>query len=184
MTRLHTLTVVTGNRSKAAEIEAITGCSVTLHELSLPEIQDLDVRKVAEAKALAAYQIIGSPLVVDDTGMAIEALRGLPGAFVSWFLDTLGPAGILELLPARASRVASVFTCIAFADSTGVRTFLGTIHGTLSHEPKGSHGFGYDPIFIPRGSLKTYAEMSSVEKNAISMRRLALEELTSYLRRA
>ena len=176
-----TLVVVTGNKGKAAEIASITGWSVEAQNLDIAEIQSLDVEEVAKSKALAAYKIIQRPVVVDDTGMSIEALNGLPGALVSWFLDTLGPKGILDLLPDIVDRRASVCTCVGYADQNGARTFVGKIEGRLSSSLRGENGFGYDPIFIPEGQERTYAEMTSEEKNAISMRKMALMEFKEYL---
>ncbi len=175
------LVVVTGNKGKADEIASITGMPVEIVKLDIPEIQSLDVEEVAREKALTAYRILAKPVVVDDTGMSIEALGGLPGALVSWFLDTLGPEGLLKLVAGETHRHALVSTCIAYADEDGVQTFLGTVEGTLSQSLRGDAGFGYDPIFIPAGQDRTYAEMNSEEKNAISMRRQALLGLKDYL---
>lgn len=176
-----TLIVVTGNVSKANEITAITGWQATAVDVKIPEIQSLDIEEVAREKALAAHRQLNKPVVVDDTGMFIEALGGLPGPLVSWFLDSLGPAGLLHLVRDAENRSARVATCIAYADMSTVKTFVGTVEGELSTELRGDNGFGYDPIFIPKGSKKTYAEMTSAEKNAISMRKLALEKFREYL---
>jgi len=135
--------------------------------LDIPEIQSLDVEEVAKAKALSAFKLTNSPVIVDDTGMSIDSLNGLPGAFVAWFLDNLKPEGILKILTNEKKREASVSTCIAYADQTGVFAFTGVIKGRISESLRGENGFGYDPLFIPDGSDKTYAEMTSDEKNEI-----------------
>lgn len=179
-----TLAVITGNKGKAAEIEAILGIPVDAVNLEITEIQSLDVSDVARAKATAAYRLLGRPVVVDDTGMSIECLEGLPGALVSWFLDKLGPAGILRLVASAENRRASVMTCIGYANGEGVETYIGQVDGTISTELRGTNGFGYDPIFIPDGQSKTYAEMTSDEKNSISMRKEALVKLKSALGRS
>lgn len=176
-----TLTVVTGNASKAAEIGAITGWPVEAVKLDILEIQSLDLEQVAREKALAAYRAVGKPVVVDDTGMTISALNGLPGPFVAWFLDQLKPQGILDMVQGKADRRAEVATCIGYADEHGAHTFLGTVAGTITTELRGEGGFGYDPIFIPDGQTKTYAEMTIEEKNAISMRSIALGKLRDFL---
>lgn len=175
------IVVVTGNKGKAAEIEAITGYLVEAVNLDIQEVQSLDVEVVAKEKALAAYRQLSRPVVVDDTGMTIEALKGLPGALVSWFLDTLGPEGIVRLIVGESNRKASVSTCIGYADATGAYTFVGTIYGALTTEPRGAGGFGYDPIFVPDGQDRTYAEMTSEEKNAQSMRKEALIKFRDFL---
>ncbi len=181
MSAMKALLVVTSNKSKAAEIEAITGYRVEAVKLDIPEIQSLDVEEVAREKALTAFRKVKKPVVVDDTGMAISAIGGLPGALVSWFLSTIGPAGILRLVGSTDDRTASVFTCIGYADANGAHTFLGIRHGSLALEPRGANGFGYDSIFVPEGQKRTYAEMSDQEKNADSMRSDALLKLKSFL---
>jgi non-canonical purine NTP pyrophosphatase (RdgB/HAM1 family) len=175
------ITVVTGNSNKTREIEAITGASVDSIDLDIKEVQSLNVNEVAREKALAAYRELGVPVVVDDTGMSIVALAGLPGALVAWFLDTIGPDGILRLMREREDRRASVSTCIAYCEGSLVQLFEGVIHGTISTEMRGTNGFGYDPIFIPNGQSKTYAEMTADEKDAVSMRSIALSKLRQYL---
>ncbi len=175
------ITVVTGNLNKAKEIETITGIPVENVDLEIKEIQSLSVAEVAKEKAIAAYQQLKRPVVVDDTGMSIVALGGLPGALVSWFLDSIGPEGLLRLLGDRSDRKATVSTCIGYCDGSGVQVFEGIVEGSISQSLRGTNGFGYDPIFVPSGEHKTYAEMSAAEKNARSMRSIALAKLKSYL---
>ncbi|MGH9200554.1 MAG: RdgB/HAM1 family non-canonical purine NTP pyrophosphatase [Vicinamibacterales bacterium] len=175
------LLFVTGNKGKAAEVAAIIGWDVDPVKLDLAEIQSLSVEEVAAAKAMEAYRQLQRPVVVDDSGMTIDALSGLPGALLAWFLDTLGPDGILKLIDRSANRRASVSTCIGYADAEGAKTFLGVIEGQLTTERRGANGFGYDPIFIPDGQQLTFAEMSSEQKNAHSMRSIALLRLKAFL---
>jgi XTP/dITP diphosphohydrolase len=175
------ITVVTGNLKKAKEIEALIGAPVESAGLDIKEIQSLDVGEVAREKALAAHRALGGAVVVDDTGMNIAALGGLPGALVVWFLDTIGPEGILRLMRDSEDRRASVSTCIAYCDGPDVQLFEGVIEGTVSTEIRGTNGFGYDAIFIPNGQSRTYAEMTTEEKNTISMRSIALSKLRDFL---
>lgn len=172
---------ITGNQKKVEEVRAITGLDIEAKNLDIPEIQSLDVEEVAKAKALSAFAITGQPVMVDDTGMSIEALNGLPGALVAWFLDTLKPEGILKLLANEENRKASVSTCIGYADEFGASVFTGIIEGKIPKSMQGENGFGYDPIFIPDGSEKTYAEMNSEEKNQISMRKIALLKFRDFM---
>lgn len=172
---------ITGNKKKIEEVRAITGLNVIAKDLDISEIQSLNVEDVARAKALAAFQITNCPVIVDDTGMSIESLNGLPGALVAWFLDTIGAKGILNLLAGEKKRKASVSTCIGYADESGVYVFTGTIHGNIAESFRGNGGFGYDPIFIPDGHDNTYAEMTANEKNEISMRKLALLKFKDFI---
>ncbi|MFH1225840.1 MAG: RdgB/HAM1 family non-canonical purine NTP pyrophosphatase [bacterium] len=173
--------VITGNQGKAREIAAITGLEVEAKELDIPEIQSLSVEEVAKKKAKVAYETIRQPVLVDDTGMSIDALNGLPGALIVWFLDSLGPQGVLDLIKNKENRKASVSTAIAYADADGVEVFTGTVNGSIPIEIRGEGGFGYDPIFIPDGHDKTYAEMEPDEKNKISMRKIALTNFKEYI---
>jgi XTP/dITP diphosphohydrolase len=175
------LLFITSNQNKLEEFKAITGLDVDSCQLDIPEIQSMDVEEVAKAKAISAFKITGSPVIVDDTGMSIDSLNGLPGAFITWFLERLGPEGILDLLIEKHNRKASVSTCIAYADEKGVHTFVGTVPGTISNNSRGENGFGYDTIFIPDGHDKTYAEMSNEEKNEISMRKIALLKFREFM---
>jgi XTP/dITP diphosphohydrolase len=175
------ITVVTGNKSKAAEIGKILQRDVCSVALDIPEIQSLDVVAVARAKAIIAFEQVGTAVIVDDTGLKIDALGGLPGALVSWFLDTVGPEGILHMVKGHINRKASVSTCVAYYDGQDLAAFEGIVEGRLAETIQGTAGFGYDPIFIPSGSTKTYAEMTPSEKNADSMRARALHQLSRYL---
>jgi len=172
---------ITGNQKKVEEARAITGLNIAAKNLDISEIQSLDVEKVAKAKALEAFRVTGQPVIVDDTGVSIETLNGLPGALVVWFLNTLKPSGIVKLLAQEKNRKASVSTCIAYANQDGVVAFTGTVHGKITEFPRGKSGFGFDPIFIPEGYDKTYAEMGSVEKNRISMRKIALVKFKKFM---
>jgi len=172
---------ITGNKKKVEEVRVITGLNVIAKNLDISEIQSLDVEEVAKAKALSAFNLTGQPVIVDDTGMSIESLNGLPGALVVWFLDALKPEGILKMLNGATNRKASVSTCIGYADKNGVYVFTGTIHGEITDSLRGENGFGYDPIFIPSGYEKTYAEMTGDEKNEISMRKIALIKFKEFM---
>jgi len=177
------IALITGNAGKAAEYAAMLGIPVTPAKAELTEVQSLDVAYVAARKAADAYAQLREPVLVDDTGLAIHAWNGLPGALVAWFLDTVGPQGILDMAAGLADRRASVATALGYADGTGVQVFTGTVNGSLATEPRGTSGFGYDPIFIPDtdSGHRTYAQMTSEEKNKISHRRLAVEEMRDSL---
>ncbi len=168
---------VSGNAGKAREVEAILGAPVERLPLDLPEIQALDVEEVVRHKAREAFAAARRPVLVEDTGLYVDALGGLPGALVKWFLQTVGPAGICTMLPAGAPRGATARTAVALCDEHGVEVFVGDIRGEITLEPAGSGGFGWDPIFRPDGATRTFAEMEQDEKNRHSMRCAALERL-------
>jgi non-canonical purine NTP pyrophosphatase (RdgB/HAM1 family) len=175
------LLFVSSNPGKVREVEAILGTPVEQLELDLPEIQALDVAEVARYKAMTAFERAGQPVLVEDTGLYIEALRGLPGALVRWFLATIGPGGICNLIPEGADRSARARTAVAYCDGGNVEIFTGEMSGVIVLKPAGDGGFGWDPIFQPAGASRTFAEMDMAEKTIYSMRRQALEHLRERL---
>jgi len=180
---LDRITLITGNAGKAAEYAAMLGIEVIPARAELTEVQSLDVTDVAARKAADAYDQLREPVLVDDTGLTIHAWNGLPGALVAWFIDTVGPQGILNMTAGITDRRATASTALGYADATGVRVFTGTVDGSLATEPRGTSGFGYDPIFIPGSDsgYRTYAQMTSEEKNKISHRRRAVEAMRDGL---
>ena len=120
-------------------------------------------------------------LVVEDAGLFIEALNGFPGPFSSYVYKTIGLKGILKLLEDKPTRRAYFKSVVAFhAPGMGPRIFTGLVYGYISYEIRGSGGFGYDPIFIPEGSDRTFAEMSTEEKNAFSHRGKAFKAFAEW----
>ena len=178
---LDRISLVTGNAGKAAEYAAMLGIEVTPVKAELTEIQSLDVAYVAAGKAADAFAQIGEPVLVDDTGLSIHAWNGLPGALVVWFLDTVGLQGILDMAQGLTDRRATATVALGYADAGGVRVFQGTVNGSLATEPCGISGFGYDPIFIPCTDTRTYAQMTTEEKNMISHRRRAVDAMRAEL---
>lgn len=176
------LAVVTSNANKAREVAAyFMGVLEVEHvALACPEFRNDDVGEIARAKAEFAYQAISRPLIVDDTGLFIDALRGFPGPYAAYVHDTIGNAGILKLMEGVEDRGAHFETAIAFAREDGIRIFRGILPGTIV-APRGEGGFGYDPIFEHAG--QTLAEMPLAEKSKISHRARALEAFRAWVER-
>jgi XTP/dITP diphosphohydrolase len=166
--------VVTGNTHKATEVaEFFRGTADIIHvSLDLPEYRSDDVGAIARGKAEFAFRQLGSPLIVDDTGLFIDALNGFPGPYAAFVLNSIGNAGILKLMAGITDRHARFVTAIAFSDHQGVHVFQGTIEGRIATIPRGTGGFGYDPIFETGG--KTLAEIPLEEKSRVSHRARAL----------
>jgi len=174
------LLLVTSNPGKAHEVEAIIGRPVRHLALDLPEIQTLDVAEVARHKALEAFRRAEHAVVVEDTGLYIDALGGLPGALVKWFLEAVGPAGICALVPEFAIPTAVARTAVALCDGGRVVVYTGETRGVIVEEPVGDGGFGWDAIFRPDGSERTFAQMDAAERAVHSMRRQAFEHLAAW----
>src|SRR6266702_250180 len=109
---LDRITLITGNTGKAAEFAVMLGIEVTAVKADLAEIQDLDVGQVAARKAADAFAQVGEPVLVDDTGLSIDAWNGLPGALVVWFIETVGAEGILKMAERLTSRRATAVTAL------------------------------------------------------------------------
>ncbi len=140
--------------------------------LDIPELRSEDIEKISRQKARYAYDLLHKPLIVDDTSFSIDALNGFPGPYAAYVLQSLGNQGILKIMKDVENRHAHFTTVISFADERGIRSFSGSIYGTVIDAMRGAGGFGYDPIFEIEG--RTLAELSVEEKNRISHRALAL----------
>ena len=178
--KISDLVVVTTSKDKIAEINQILGTNHKISTLDIPEIQSLDLDEVISHKAEDAYKIINKPVLVEDISLEIKALKGLPGTFIKFFLQTVGTEGTVKVV-GSAKTDTKVTAAVAIYDGKDLRIFKGTIYGTLSPKNRGPYGFGFDKIFIPKGYTKTLGEMLPRLKNKISHRALALDKLKKYL---
>jgi XTP/dITP diphosphohydrolase len=174
------LMVVTSNPHKAREVASFFEGSLNITHVAMecPEYRDDDIGKIACQKAEYAYSVLKAPLIVDDTAFSILALQGFPGPYAAYVLRTIGNKGILRLMEAEPDRRANFETAIAYADRHGIKVFKGRIDGRIVN-PRGSSGFGYDPIFEWEG--KTLAELPVEEKSRISHRARALAAFRDWI---
>lgn len=178
-----TLYFVTSNKNKFEEAKEILGDFAALEQfdVDLPEIQDIDSRAVVKAKLEAALECHPGPFVVDDVSVRCEALNGFPGPFIKWFLKSFSLEEIYAMLQKLGNTRTEVSLLIGYArNRDDIHFFEGVVRGKIV-APRGKY-FGWDPIFQPNGSDKTYAEMGREEKNKASHRRLALDKLKEFLR--
>ncbi len=177
--------LITGNKGKAKEYNKILrdyGFIVKTKKLPINEIQADKLEDVAIYKAKEAYSILKKPLIVEDAGLFIESLSGFPGVYSAYVLKTLGNEGLLKLLKGEKNRKAYFKAVIGFIDEDKIKTFSGKVEGFISKKPKGEKGFGFDPIFIPVGRNKTFAEDFEY-KNKVSHRRKAIDKFVKFLLR-
>jgi XTP/dITP diphosphohydrolase len=172
--------MVTSNAGKAAEVAAFFGglLEVEYRALEIPEPRSNDIAEIAREKVRYAYCQLNTPLIVDDTGFFIDALKGFPGPYAAYILNSIGNAGILKLMEGISDRDARFTTAIAYADERGIEVFTGTLEGKIALCPRGKNGFGYDPIF--EIGEKTLAEYSIQEKSRISHRARALSSFHDW----
>lgn len=148
--------------------------------LSKLEIRSNDVERVALEAAKIAFFEAKQAIVLDDTGLYIDALEGFPMSYAAFVLKTLGKKGILKLLKGAVDRKARFVTAVGFSDGETLATFKGVMEGSISEKEEGEEGFGYDPIFIPEGETKTYAQLSFEEKVKISHRTKAFRAFLDW----
>ncbi len=142
------------------------------------EIQDDSLENIAKYSVRDAVKNCGLPVFVEDAGLFIEALNGFPGPYSKYVYNTVGLKGILKLMKNIENRNAYFMSVIAFGSPNEQPTcFIGKVEGKLTLEMRGTSGFGYDPIFKPNdGDGRTFAEMTTAEKNGISHRAEALRK--------
>lgn len=173
---------VTGNKNKVREAELILkpfNINISSVDLNIDEVQADDVEYIAKRAAEDSYKILRAPLIVEDSGLYINALNGFPGPYSSYVYKTLGVQGILKLMAGIERRDAMFKAVVAYADESVVKIFTGLSTGWISLEARGG-GWGFDPIFIPEGSTKTFGEMSVEEKNFFSHRGKALMNFAKW----
>ncbi|OGM33510.1 non-canonical purine NTP pyrophosphatase, RdgB/HAM1 family [Candidatus Woesebacteria bacterium RIFCSPHIGHO2_01_FULL_44_21] len=173
----------TTNAGKLAEAQSVLGMKVEGVSLDIDEVQSPDTAYVATKKAQDYWKKIKKPLFVEDLGLTFKAFKNLPGVYIRDFLENLGNEGLIKIIPKGKSREATAVTVLAYYAGRGEpKLFKGEVKGTIAQKTKGDKGFGWDPIFIPKGSKKTFGQMEMEEKNKYSMRRKALEKLHKWLK--
>ncbi|KAL9102941.1 MAG: hypothetical protein Q9163_001967 [Psora crenata] len=172
---------ITGNPNKLAEVQAILGTVVPLKSLSLDlvEIQGT-IEDISKDKCRRAAAAVGGPVLTEDTCLCFDALKGLPGPYVKWFLQALGHEGLNNLLMAYEDKTAQAVCTFAYCEGPGHEPliFEGRVTGKIV-PARGPKDFGWDPIFEYQG--ETYAEMDKAKKNSLSHRALALAKLKHWI---
>mmetsp|Transcript_23079 Transcript_23079/g.68075 ORF Transcript_23079/g.68075 Transcript_23079/m.68075 type:complete len:205 (+) Transcript_23079:117-731(+) len=180
------VTFVTGNAKKLEEVRAILGgdalpVRIVSQKLDLPELQG-EPEEISSEKCRLAAEQVGGPVFVEDTSLCFNALGGLPGPYIKWFLEKTGHEGLNNLLAAYPDKSAYAQCTFGFSAGPGQTpiTFDGRTPGQIV-PARGPTDFGWDPVFQPEGYSETYAEMDKAEKNKISHRYRALVKLHEHL---
>lgn len=181
----------TNNAHKLDEVRAIIGaeyCVMGLHDIGcdedIPETSDtLDGN--AEIKARFVKEKYGYDCFADDTGLEVEALNGAPGVYSARYAgpghnSEANMALLLENMKYKENRKARFRTVICLIEGDSMKKFEGIVDGVIIRERRGENGFGYDPVFVPEGFERTFAELTSEEKNEISHRGRATAKLNDY----
>jgi len=173
--------LVTGNPDKVVEAERVLGRRVESIDLDLPEIQGLDLVTILRVKGEEAWRRLGRPLAVEETGLGLDALGGFPGPLVRWMLEAVGPAGIARTAHGLGDPGARAHCAVLYRDAAGAVIGEGEELGTLVLPPRGSTGFGWDPVFQPAGQDRTYGELPGEVKDEIGHRGKAWRALLAAL---
>ncbi|MDZ4796467.1 MAG: RdgB/HAM1 family non-canonical purine NTP pyrophosphatase [Bacteroidota bacterium] len=186
------LIFATNNQHKVEEIRAVTGNNldiVTLKEAGI----DIDIpepwntlEKNASAKSKTIFDLTGTSCFSEDTGLEVSALNGEPGVKSAHYAEEnrsfdANIDKLLSNLAGQQDRSARFRTVISLLIDDTETLFEGICDGQITDKKRGGQGFGYDPVFIPAGSTKTFAEMSLNEKNQFSHRKKATEKLVAFL---
>ncbi len=183
----------TNNEHKLAEVQQMLPESITLKTLAqigsteeIPESQDT-LEGNAEQKARYIFEKFEINCFADDTGLEVYSLNNAPGVYSARYAGSQRNAEdninlLLKNLKGKTDRKARFRTVIALVLDDVYYFFEGAVEGRIIEEPRGAQGFGYDPIFVPDGYDKTFAEMTAEEKNKISHRGRAIAALVAYLR--
>jgi XTP/dITP diphosphohydrolase len=191
------IVLATNNASKLNEVAAIIGRAAgvvgleALAGVELPPEDAVTYEENALVKARAVARFVGGPALADDSGLEVDALGGAPGVRSSRYA---GPARdpqannekLLRELDGVPERDRGArFVCVAALASPDGREWLarGEVEGRIAAAPRGTGGFGYDPLFIPKGYRRTFAEMTASKKNEISHRTRAFEAIKKYFDR-
>lgn len=174
-----TIYFLTGNENKFNEARLVLPDLEKL-AVDLPEIQSADAQEIIKAKLEEAMKHYSGELIVEDTSMHFDCLNGLPGPLIKWFVKSLGQPGLYDLTKRYNNHKAYVRCLVGYAKDGDIKFFEGIVPGQIV-SPRGETRFAWDSIFQPDGYEKTFAQMTKAEKNEVSHRRKALEQLKAYL---
>lgn len=171
----------TGNSGKLKEVQALfrgLGHEVVQLKDEYPEVQADTLEEVVEAGLRWLWNKHHVPIMIDDSGLFINGLKGFPGVYSAYVYRTLACPGILKQMEGVTDRTAEFRCCAGYVDAAGRTTLRsGVCPGSIIGEMRGSGGFGYDPIFLPDGESLTFAELDLGRKNVISHRGRAFSAL-------
>ncbi len=174
---------ITSNEGKFREVREMAskyGLEIEWLRMEYIEPQGNSLEEIARLSAEMLAEKVDGEFVIEDSGLFVEALKGFPGPYSSYVFKTIGNEGILKLMEGVEDRRAYFMAVVAYWDGKTVRTFTGRVDGEISREIRGTQGFGYDPIFLYGD--RTFAEMSTEEKNRFSHRRRAFEEFFKWFK--
>lgn len=174
------VTFITGNQRKADYLAKYLDVDIAHQKVELEEIQSLDLCEVVAYKARRAYEVVGSPVLVEDVSLEFCALGRLPGTFIKFFIEETPLDTICRMLDGL-SREAIARCVYGYYDGTAMQFFEGSLMGTIAETPAGEGGYGWDMIFIPEGYDVTRAQMNEADDRATYLKIKPLAAVKDYL---
>ncbi len=170
---------VTSNKGKFTEATGVFG-NLEMKNIGYTEIQADTLEEVAAFGIKEVAERLQGPVMIEDAGLFVDALKGFPGVYSAYVQKTIGNTGILKLMQGLENRDAFFKSVVAYAEP-GLEPvmFAGEVHGEIGFEQRGEKGFGYDPIFYVNG--KSLGDMELEEKNSISHRAASMRALKEWL---
>ena len=178
----------THNIHKFNEARAILSefnITISMLRIKTSELQSDSLKEIAQNSAIEIYKKYGLPILVEDSGLFIESLNGFPGPYAAYVYKTIGNGGLITLMEKIINRNAVFKSSIVFCYNKNRKPelFEGEVMGTIALKQfidQPFLGFGFDPIFQPKGNSKLFAEMSIPEKNLVSHRAIALRKFANW----
>ncbi|MBS3081078.1 non-canonical purine NTP pyrophosphatase [Candidatus Pacearchaeota archaeon] len=175
------ITFITGNQNKANYLSKYLGHPVDHIKLDLDEIQSTDLKEIVEHKVRQAYEKIKKPVIVEDVSLEFEALGGLPGPFIKFFVEKVPFEIICSMIKSGMTRKATAKCVFGYFDGKILRLFEGSLEGEIAEIPAGSNGYGWDKIFIPQGYSVTRALLSEEDDQKTYLQIKPFAKLKEFL---
>lgn len=176
------LTFITGNQNKAEYLVRFLGADIDHKKLELDEIQSLDLHEIVEHKVRQAYGKVKVPVLVEDVALEFNALSGLPGPFIKFFVETTGLNKLCRMLDSFDDRTALARCTFGYYDGKVLKLFDGQISGEIADKPRGMNGYGWDQVFMPDGyNGKTRAELSQEQNDETYQIIKPIQEIKEFL---
>jgi len=173
---------VTSNQAKADYLAKLLEMEFAHQKLELDELQSTSMAAIGEHKARQAYEILQKPVLIDDVGLGFDALDGLPGPFIKFFLEmNEGLEKLCRMLDNFNNRRAVASSAMVYYDGHTLQIFEKSLEGTISDHPRGDNGFGWDAIFIPKGYDKTRAELLDDDYKKVYITVRPIAEVKKFL---
>jgi inosine triphosphate pyrophosphatase len=175
------ITFITGNQNKADYLAKYLGFPVDHMKLDLDELQSMDLKVIVEHKVRQAFEMIKTPVIVEDVALEFEALGGLPGPFIKFFLSQMSNEAICSLIKSGQTRKATARCVFGYFDGTDLELFEGSLDGEVPETPYGDKGFGWDQLYIPKGYSVTRASLDEDDDRKTYLLIKPFAQLKAYL---